>query len=443
MRILGKPERNTQPMISNSKGICTIHLPNGLTILLKEIHTAPLISQWVWYRVGSRNETPGITGISHFVEHIQFKGTPQYPAKIIDHAISRDGGVMNGITYLDWTTYYETMPADKIDLSLKMEADRMVNSNFNIDEIESERTVIISEREGNENEPLFRLSEAVQNASFSTHPYHYEVIGTLEDLHNISRDDLFKHYQTFYSPSNAIIAIAGDFEPDQIEIYLRNLYEKIPSTTKPCQEITLDTPLQSEKRIVVEGPGKTTYLEISYRAPRAAEKDFFIMTVLDSILTGPTSLNMFGGGISNKTSRLYQKLVEKDLAVSVSGGLTATIDPYLFDLSVTIHPDKKVDEVITSIDEEIDKLMENKVDDDEIRRAIKQAKALFAYGSENITNQAFWIGYANMFANYQWFENYIESLQTVTAEEVLQAARMYLSPDRRVVGIYQPGKEDK
>ena len=430
-------------MVSDSKNIYPIHLPNGITILLKEIHTAPLVSQWVWYRVGSRNETPGITGISHFVEHIQFKGTPKYPAQMIDNAISRDGGVMNGMTYLDWTTYFETMPADKIGLSLEMEADRMVNSNFNSEEIESERTVIISEREGNENEPLFRLSEAVQNASFSTHPYHYEVIGTLEDLHNISRDDLYKHYQIFYSPSNAIIAVAGDFESESMEKQLRNLYEKIPATPKPIQEIVLDAPLQSEKHIVMEGPGETTYLEISYRAPRAAEKDFFIMTVLDSILTGPTSLNMFGSGISNKTSRLYQKLVEKDLAVSISGGLSATIDPYLFDLSVTVHPDKKVNDVVAAIDEEIDKLKENKVNEEEIQRAIKQAKALFAYGSENITNQAFWMGYTNMFANYQWFEKYIESLQTVSAEEVLQAARTYLSPDRRVVGIYQPSKESK
>jgi zinc protease len=152
---------------------------------------------------------------------------------------------------------------------------------------------------------------------------------------------------------------------------------------------------------------------------------------------------MFGGGISNKTSRLYQKLVEKDLAVSVSGGLTATIDPYLFDISVTVHPDKKADDVIAAIDEEIYKLMENKVNEDEIHRAIKQAKALFAYGSENITNQAFWMGYSNIFANYQWFENYIESLQTITAEEVHQLARKYLSSNRRVVGIYQPSMGDK
>jgi zinc protease len=419
----------------------TIQLENGLTILLKEIHTAPLVSQWIWYRVGSRNEKPGITGISHFVEHIQFKGTRQFPANIIDHAIARDGGVMNGMTYLDWTTYFETMPSDKIDFSLKMEADRMVNSNFAADEIESERTVIISEREGNENEPLFRLSEAVQGESFAAHPYHYEVIGTLDDLHRISRDDLFQHYRTYYSPSNALIAIAGDFQLEQMESRIRALYSKVPGVPLPKQEIGLDSPLSKEKNIVIEGPGETTYLEIAYRAPHAAARDFFIMTVLDSILTGPTSLNMFGSGISNKTSRLYQALVEKDLAVSASGGLTATIDPYLFEISATVHPDKKATDVINAIDGEIEKLMSREITSEEIQRAVKQAKALFAYGSENITNQAFWMGYSNMFANYDWFESYLRNLEMVTASEVLAAARTYLDPNRRVVGIYQPRQQ--
>lgn len=130
-------------MPSNPATIQSIQLNNGLTILLKEIHSAPLISQWIWYRVGSRNEKPGITGISHFVEHILFKGTSQYPAKVIDHAIAREGGVMNGMTFLDWTTFYETMPSDKIDFSLKMEADRMSNCLFTAEEIETERTVIL------------------------------------------------------------------------------------------------------------------------------------------------------------------------------------------------------------------------------------------------------------------------------------------------------------
>ena len=170
-----------------------IRLSNGLLIQLKEIHTAPIISQWVWYRVGSRNEIPGKTGISHWVEHMQFKGTPTFPARILDKAITREGGFWNAFTYLDWTTFFETMPSEKIDLALRLEADRMFNSRYDPEEVESERTVIISEREGSENEPLFRLSEAVQTASFDLHPYRHEVIGEKQDLLNISREDLYQH----------------------------------------------------------------------------------------------------------------------------------------------------------------------------------------------------------------------------------------------------------
>lgn len=427
-------------MLSNATTIHSIQLNNGLSILLKEIHCAPLISHWIWYRVGSRNEKPGITGISHFVEHILFKGTSQYPANVIDHAIAREGGIMNGMTFLDWTTFYETMPSSKIDFSLQMEADRMINCLFTAEEIETERTVILSEREGNENEPLFRLSEAVQAEAFPNHPYHYEVIGTQEDISTVSRDALVQHYQRFYSPSNALVALAGDFKIEQMEKRLREIYEGIPSVWPPSPQIAADNPPETEKEIVVEGPGETTYLQIAYRAPRAAEKDFFVLSVLDSILSGPTSLNMFGSGISNKTSRLYQALVEKDLAVSVSGGLTATIDPYLFDISATIHPQKKARDVIRAIDNEIDKIVSHKIRTEEIQTALKQAKALFTYGSENITNQAFWMGYSNMFATHAWFESYLENLEKVTAEELINAAQKYLDASHRVIGIYQPRK---
>jgi len=427
-------------MPPNQTKIHQIQLENGLTILLKEIHSAPLISQWIWYRVGSRNEKPGITGISHFVEHILFKGTSQYPANVIDHAIARDGGMMNGMTFLDWTTFYETMPSDKIDFSLQMEADRMVNCLFTGEEIETERTVILSEREGNENEPLFRLSEAVQAEAFPSHPYHYEVIGTQEDISTVSRDALIQHYQQYYSPANALVALAGDFAMDEMEKRLREIYDEIPSAGQPRVQISPDNPPERENETIIEGPGETTYLQMVYRAPRAVEKDFFILSVLDSILSGPTSLNMFGSGISNKTSRLYQALVEKDLAVTVSGGLTATIDPYLFDVSATIHPQKKARDVICAIDDEIDRLKSHKITTEEIQMAIKQAKALFAYGSENITNQAFWMGYSNMFASHAWFESYLENLEKVTAEEIISAAQNYLDASHRVIGIYQPRK---
>ncbi len=213
-------------------------LPNGLQILLKENHNAPVISQWVWYRVGSRDEQPGKTGLSHWVEHMQFKGTPRFPASTLDKAVARLGGYWNAYTHLDWTTYFETMPADKIELAIQLEADRMVNSTFDPAEVASERTVIISERQGSENEPLFQLGEAVQASAFSTHNYRHEVIGDLADLQTLQRDDLFSHYRTYYIPNNAVLAVAGDFEAQSMLEQLRQAYESIPSGQQPARSIS-------------------------------------------------------------------------------------------------------------------------------------------------------------------------------------------------------------
>ena len=180
-------------------------LGNGLTIFLKEIHTAPIISHWVWYRIGSRYETPGKTGLSHWVEHMQFKGTHRFPGSKMDQLVSREGGIWNAFTHLDWTTYFETMPADKIDIAMELEADRMFNSVFDQKEVDSERTVILAEKEGKENEPILRLNTAVIAAAFEDHPYKNEVIGTTEDLNRINRDDLYQHYRRYYHPGNAHI----------------------------------------------------------------------------------------------------------------------------------------------------------------------------------------------------------------------------------------------
>lgn len=417
-------------------------LPNGLQVLLKEIHTAPLVSSWVWYRVGSRDEPTGLTGISHWVEHMQFKGTLQFPPNVLDKAISREGGVWNAMTYLDWTTYFETMPADKIDLALRLEADRMTNSLFEELEVASERTVVISEREGNENEPLFQLGEAVQSAAFRVHPYHHEVIGDMADLRSMTRDDLYHHYKTFYVPNNAVMAVAGDFESQAMLARIEELFGPIPEGLEPKRFEREEPEQRGEVHLSVEGPGETAYLQVCYRFPAAAGPDFFPLTVLDSLLTGPSNLNMFGGGISNKTSRLYRALVESELVVSVRGSAQATIDPFLYTITLTVHPGSSPEEALRVLDEEINRLQELPVSLDEVARAIKQAKALFAYGSENITNQAFWMGYAEMFASYGWFQTYLEKLSVVTPEDVRRVARQHFGPRARVVGIYQPeGKE--
>jgi len=413
-------------------------LSNGLLVLLKEIHNAPIISAWMWYRVGSRDERAGITGISHWTEHMQFKGTPRFPAEVLDKAVAREGGYRNALTFLDWTTYFETMPADKIDLALDLEADRMHNSLFAPGEVESERTVIISERQGSENEPLFLLGEEVQAAAFRVHSYHHEVIGDLADLQAMQRDDLYNHYRTYYTPSNAILAVAGDFKTEVMLARIRQLYEGLPPGDLPAHKVRPEPVQPGERRLAVEGPGETTYVQLAYRAPAATHPDFYAYLVTDSLLTGPSNLNLFSSGISNKTSRLYQALVEKELAVGVFGGLTATIDPFLHSIVATVHPSSNAELVVEAIDAEIKRLQDAPPPASEVARAVKQARALFAYGSESITNQAFWLGYAEIFADYDWFLTYLDHLAEVTPQDVQHIAQTYLRPQNRVLGIYLP-----
>jgi len=414
-------------------------LSNGLTVLLKEIHTTPLISFWVWYRVGSRDEVPPLTGISHLVEHMQFKGTRRFPADMMDTAVAREGGTRNAFTFLDWTTYFETMPANKIDLALRLEADRMTRSLFDPGELDSERTVVISEREGHENEPMFLLSEAVQHAAFRVHPYHHEIIGDMADLRTMRREDLYRHYRSYYVPNNAIVSAAGDFDAHEMLERIRGQFERIPKGAAPPRLSRPEPEPRGESRVTVEGPGETAYVQVAYRFPAAAHPDFFALSVLDSLLAGPSNLNMFGGGgISNKTSRLYRALVDKQFVVSFSGGSNLTIDPFLYSISMTMHPKRKPAEALDALDREIIRIQTEPVPAAEIARAIKQARANFAYGTENITNQAFWLGYAEMFASYAWFESYLDRLAAVTAAEVRAAARKYLQPRSRVVGLYTP-----
>jgi zinc protease len=417
-------------------------LRNGLQVRLKPVHSAPLISTWIWYRVGSRNETAGKTGVSHWVEHMQFKGTPTFPAGVLDRTIARDGGVWNALTWLDWTAYYETLPADRAELALKLEADRMRSSLFDPAEVEAERTVIISERQGHENEPTFRLAEELQAAAFRIHGYHHEVIGDMVDLERMTRDDLYQHYRAYYVPSNAVLSIAGDFKIRPMLDRIRKHFGSIPAESAPAFAPRPEPPQQGERIVNVEGPGDTPYVKIAYRAPAAEEDDFLKLAVLGSVLVGASSFNFFSGGISNKTSRLYRALIGGEVAASVRGGLAATIDPYLYTLHITVRPDKTVEQALQVLDHELERVIEAPIEEWELEKAVKQARALFAYSSESVTNQAFWLGFSEMFAGLEWFEGYLDRLAHVTKQDVWACAQRYLHPSQRTVGFYRPRKEN-
>ena len=413
-------------------------LRNGLEVRLKPIRTTPIISSWIWYRVGSRNEVPGGTGLSHFVEHMQFKGTPQFPSGIMDRAISRDGGIWNAFTWLDWTAYFETMPSDRFDLALRLESDRMSRSVFDPKEVERERTAIVSEREGHENEPTFRLAEEIQAASFRVNGYHHEVIGDMHDIKTVTRSDLYEHYRSYYVPGNAVLAVVGDFSVRPMLDRIRELFGDIPKTPRPEFQTRPEPPQTGERRIILEGPGETGYLKVAFRVPPARDPDFMALTMLGSVLAGAASLNFFAGGISNKTSRLYRALVEGEVAAGVRAGMAATIDPYLYVIHVTLLPDHTPEEAMSILEDELNRIQDEPVDMEELTKALKQARALFAYGSESITNQGFWTGFSEMFADGDWFDSYLERLGAVRAEDVLEVARKYLLPTKRIVGMYQP-----
>jgi zinc protease len=411
-------------------------LDNGLVVLLKEVHNAPLISWWVLYRIGSRNERTGITGVSHWVEHMLFKGTDEFPPGFLDKAIDREGGSWNAQTFFDYTAYYETLPADKIDLALRLEADRMVNAKFDVEEVESERTVIISERQGAENSPTFWLGEEMQAAAFRVHGYHHEIIGDMIDLHTMTRDDLYHHYRSHYMPSNAIAVAVGDFDSEAMLARIREIYEPIPAGNKPTPFVRPEPEQNGERRIVVERPGTTAFLDVSYKAPAATDPDWFKLAIVNSILCGPDGLG--GGSIDNKTSRLYKALVETELAASVDGGLTPSIDPYLYSINVTVRDGRTPAEVESALDEQIEKLVAGDITEQELVRAKKQARALFAYSTERVTMQAFWLAFAENFASYTWFEDYLANLEAVTLEDVHAAAAKYLRHHTRTVGYFIP-----
>jgi zinc protease len=413
-------------------------LSNGLRIALKPIQTAPIVSTWLWYDVGSRNEVPGKTGLSHWVEHMQFKGTKTHTGKEMEDTIARTGGYSNALTSPDWTTYFQTLPSSALELALRFEADRMVNSLYEPEEVETERTVILSEREGNENDPQFQLGEAVQLASFSQHPYRNEVLGSTEDLLSLTRDDLHDHYRNYYQPSNAVLCLAGSFDIKSTLALINQYFEKI-ETTEPVRSIpTPEYELTGAQKIELQGPDEADYIQIAWRSPKASDPDFFAYTLVESILSGPSSLNMFGsGGIGNRSSRLYRELVENQLVASVYGSLSATIDPGTYNLYLTCRGDHSPDEVIGKIDQVVDEFLSRGPALEELAIALKQARANFAYSSDNITNQAFWLGFAQSFADYAWFTDYVKRLEQVSAEDISRVARQYLDPARRITGVYR------
>lgn len=416
------------------------HLENGLMVLLNPVHTAPVATFWIWYRVGSRNEVPGITGVSHWVEHMQFKGTPQFGRNEIMHLINRNGGVDNAFTWTDYTAYFESLPSDRIDLALKIESDRMVNSLFDPKEVDMERTVIISEREGAENEPRFWLGEEVQATAYKVHPYHHDTIGWKNDLQNLTRDQLYSHYRLHYAPNNAVIVAAGEFDPKEMQAKIVDAFGKIPRGQDIPAVKIVEPPQQGERRVVLRRPGPTSLFHAAYHGPKATDPDFFPTFVLSGILSGIGAMSFSGHGSPGRSSRLYRALVETQLANDVDCSFRPTIDPGTIDITATVRPGVSVGKVERAIFDEIEKVATKPVTDQELNQVFKQAKVQFVYATDGVMNKGYLLGEFEIVASYKMYSTFLENLMKVKKSDVQRVAAKYLRETNRTVGWFIPSE---
>lgn len=421
-------------------------LNNGLTVLVQEITAAPLVSVWCWYRVGSRDEGPGLTGASHWVEHMNFKGTERIPRDQIKSIVERVGGMWNGYTWIDQTTYLETAGPAALDQMLFIEAERMASGLYDPEECESERTVIISELQGGENDPDQLLDTEVTATAFRAHPYRHPTIGWLGDLRRMTRDDLYGHYRRFYVPNNATLVVVGDVDADDVfrraEIHFGGI---LPGPEPPRLRVV--EPAQAgERRVTIERPGTTAYLKAVYHAPAALDPDFFPMLVLDAVLTGAKGLSLwcsFRGALPQRRSRLYGALVEAGLATCVSGALLPTIDPFLYTLSLTATDGVPLEALEAAADATIDTVRLDGVTPAEVARAQRQLRARLVFETDTVTNVAHQLGYFETVAGPGYYPRLQACIEAVTPEQVWDVARRRLGTATRTVGYFQPVQSER
>jgi len=422
-------------------GVREEFLDNGLRVLVQEVHTAPLASVWCWYRVGSKDELPGLTGISHWVEHMNFKGTTNIPREKVKGIIEQYGGYWNGYTWIDQTTYTETATRDALDHMLFIEAERMASCLYDPADVESERTVIISELQGGENDPEQLLDQELTAAAFHAHPYRHPTIGWLGDLQTMTRDDLYGYYRQYYVPNNATLVIVGDVDADEALKSATRRFGGIPGGEVSKRRRTPEPQQLGERRLTVSKEGTTAYLKVGYHAPAATDPDFYPLLLLDSVLTGAKGLNLWASFRTpppQRSARLYQALVNTGLASAVSGGLVPTQEPFLYTISLTATDGTSLDALESAALQAVDLVRQQGITEQELRKAKAQLRARFVFEGDSITNVAHQLGFFETIASWRYFFSIADRIQAVTLEDVAKAAAARLTSSNRVIGRFEP-----
>jgi zinc protease len=409
-------------------------LKNGLKVLLLKESRAPIISLQLWYRVGSRNENLGKTGISHLTEHLMFKGTAKYGPKFFSREVQKVGGSDNAFTSRNYTAYFENGPKDQLRHWLEMEADRMRGINVDDKGFNTEKQVVIEERRlRTEDDPVDFMQEATLAAAYEAHPYQWPVIGWLHDIESISLDDFRNYYHRYYLPNNCTIVLVGDFDAAQALKDIEATFGQLPQGPEP-PKVTAKEPKQyGERRVLVHREAQFPFLMMVYHVPNWQDPDAYPLELLSRILS------------QGRSSRLYQNLVYKQkLALSAGSDYDLdTTDPFLFMLYGQPMPGKTVPQLEAALEAEVKKLQQDLVDDAELTKAKNQVSAHFYMAMDSLFYRGMALGRTETVARWTLLKEFIPKIQQVTREDVRRVAQKYLVANNRTVGILVPVKDGK
>ncbi len=418
-------------------------LPNGLSVVLAPEPLSPTTSVWVWYRVGSKNEWPGITGASHWVEHMLFEGSPRYKKGDIDRAVVSVGGELNAFTDTDFTAYFTTVPREHLSVPLDIESDRMTRALIADDEVARERTVIHSEREGNENWPEFRVEEELYQLAFRVHPYRWDALGRREDIERMTAEELRGYYRRFYGTRNAILVVAGGFDLAATSADVRHRFSPLPATGDDVRVAEVEPDQRGERRAELSGPGTTPYLQVGWRSPALHDPTTPATMVLDTLLGGESRLFAAGpgwgrGAREHPSARLYRALVDPGLAVRATSEWRPREYPSLFTVQALAARGVSLDRLEAKVEEVVDRLARTgptAKEMEDVRTKVRRGAAL---SYEGASRTGFRLGYFSVLRSPEFEDKIYRAVLRTTAAEVKLRARELFRPAQRVVVRYEP-----
>jgi len=404
-------------------------LDNGLVVLLHEDHSVPAVTFWQWYKVGSRNERPGITGLSHFFEHMMFNGSKNVPPKEYDRIIESNGGTSNAFTSRDMTAYFEDIASDRLGVLFRLDSDRMADLTLEPEILKSEIEVVKEERRLRTDNSIFgMLDEQMYATAFNASPYNWPVIGWMNDLETVGRDDLVAYYRTYYAPNNCILVLAGDFDSAKALQQIRDAFGDIPSQPQPPAPVNSEPEQKGERRAKVHYPAQQITFMGGYKAPPVSDPDHAVLDVLSSIL---------GDG---ESSRLHRALVyEKQVALAAGTYYQTSLEPTLFEFYVMMKPGETADAGIALVDEVFDKLKTEGPTERELQKAKNLLEAQFVKQLKTNNGAGQTLGFfEHVYGDYHRMFTAIDRYKGVTIDDCKRVAQKYFVPTKRTIAEIVP-----